>query len=193
MVRAYRDDVSDHRRRELEAASSRAGMFNASALMLGAILGAAECAAVLARDAVEGTETGLVFFFPDRFLAPGAASPKVIVIVSSANMTLLQPLLPKWIPDVQHSQPLVVLVREGRAIAICGSVRRTAHVHEAGVEFAVEFRGRGYAAHVVAAWARTVRASGIEPLYSADWYNTASRSVARKLELVMYGDELLIR
>ncbi len=54
---------------------------------------------------------------------------------------------------------------DGRAVAICDSARRTAHVAEAGVDTPPEFRGRGYAALVTAAWAQAIRAAGITPVY----------------------------
>jgi hypothetical protein len=41
-------------------------------------------------------------------------------------------------------------------------------------------------------WARAVRALGAEPLYSTSWQNAASRAVARKLGLVLYGTDLSI-
>jgi hypothetical protein len=43
---------------------------------------------------------------------------------------------------------------------------------------------------VVAAWARAIRESGGEPLYSTSWDNKASRGVARKLGLLLYGEDL---
>jgi len=69
-------------------------------------------------------------------------------------------------------------------------VRVTPVAYEVGVETAPEFRGRGYAAPVVAAWARVVREAGRIPLYSTSWENTASQAVARKLGLVQYGSDL---
>lgn len=63
---------------------------------------------------------------------------------------------------------------------------------EAGVETARPYRGRGYAARVVAAWAREVRDMGRVPLYSTSWKNEASRAVARKLALICFGNDLHI-
>lgn len=115
-----------------------------------------------------------------------------VVLVTDSNADLLRPLLSAWLPDVHHSPPLMACVAGGEAVAVCGSVRITAKVHEAGVETAAPFRGRGFALAVVAAWAREVRARGAEPLYSTAWSNTASRTVARKLGLVLYGTDLNI-
>jgi len=64
--------------------------------------------------------------------------------------------------------------------------------HEAGVETAPPYRGRGHAAQVVAAWARAVLELGRVPLYSTSWQNEASRAVARKLSLIRFGDDLHI-
>ena len=97
-----------------------------------------------------------------------------------------------WAPDIQTSAPLVALVFDGQAVAICGSVRITPRAHEAGVETAAPFRGRGYARAVVAAWSAAVRALDVEPLYSTTWQNTASRALARSLGLVSIGRDLHI-
>jgi hypothetical protein len=42
---------------------------------------------------------------------------------------------------------------------------------------------------VVAAWANAIRAGGRIPLYGTAWSNASSRAVARKLGLVMYGED----
>jgi predicted GNAT family acetyltransferase len=69
-------------------------------------------------------------------------------------------------------------------------VRRTRAAHDAGVETAAAFRGRGYARLVVAAWARAVRDLDCVPFYSTSWQNDASRGVARALGLVLFGSDL---
>jgi len=71
-------------------------------------------------------------------------------------------------------------------------VRITPEAHEAGVESLPEFRGRGYATDVVAAWALLVKSLGALPLYSTSWENTASQAVATKLQLVQYGGDFHI-
>ncbi len=57
------------------------------------------------------------------------------------------------------------------------------------METAADYRGRGYAATVTAAWALAIRASGRIPLYSTSWDNTASLAVARKLGLIAYASD----
>lgn len=137
---------------------------------------------------------GPAFHFPaeiaDLPIPHRRATGGAIVLVTEANVDVLRPLLPAWVPDVHRSPPLVALVVDGQAVTVCGSVRITPRVHEAGVDTAPPFRGRGYAPRVVAAWARAVRALGAEPLYSTSWQNAASRAVARKLGLVLYGTDL---
>ena len=97
--------------------------------------------------------------------------------------------LEPWLEDIGQSEPLVALVREGRAVSVCGSVRITPEAHEAGVETSAGARGRGFAVAVVAAWARAVRELGAEPLYSTSWDNAASQAVACKLGLIPYASD----
>ena len=152
----------------------------------------ARYAAILAQSApIRTTEAGPAFSFPAH-LRPTAGTSGTVVLVTEANSHLLHPLLSAWVPDVRQSPPLMALVENGRAVAVCASVRITPRAHEAGVDTAAEFRGRGYAPIVVAEWARAVRALGAEPLYSTSWQNAASRAVARKLSLVQFGSDLHI-
>lgn len=194
-----RHDVDDALCRALAAAAADAPVdFATEVASGGRAVDPARYLALLA-PAAPGTavEGGPAFYFPTDVPDPptldgdGAAGGGV-VLVTDANADVLRPLLPAWVPDVHRSPPLVALVVGGRAVAVCGSVRITARVHEAGVDTAAPLRGRGYAPRVVAAWARAVRALGAEPLYSTSWQNAASRAVARKLGLVVYGTDLHI-
>ena len=132
---------------------------------------------------------GPAFSFPTTLDTPDGSNGDVVAI-AARNAALLEPLLSGWISDAHRSLPLMALVVSDRAVAVCGSVRATANAHEAGVETAPAFRGRGYAGLVVTAWAREVRARNAEPLYSTSWQNSASRAVARKCGLIAFGSDL---
>ena len=96
-----------------------------------------------------------------------------------------------WLADeLEVSEPVFVVLDGNRIVSLCHSSRNAAHAAEAGVETLEGYRGRGYAAAVVAHWAREVRAEGREPLYSTSWDNVASRALARSLGLILYGADL---
>jgi GNAT superfamily N-acetyltransferase len=119
----------------------------------------------------------------DRDTAP-LAPP---IAIDDTNAQLLRSGLDAWLPDVQHSQPLVAVVAGGRAVSLCASVRISAAVHCAGVETLPEYRRRGYAVSAVAAWARAVRARGAMPFYSTSWDSVASQAVAARLGASLAG------
>ncbi|GIP32101.1 hypothetical protein J2TS4_13110 [Paenibacillus sp. J2TS4] len=123
------------------------------------------------------------------FLVPGEAEPTLqVVSITRENMTEWLHGGFEWLTsEIDYAQPCIALVREGRAVSICRSVRITSNAHEAGLETLDLFRGRGYAAAVVAGWAMAVRELGGIPLYSTSWENLASQSVARKSALSLYG------
>ena len=66
---------------------------------------------------------------------------------------------------------------------------RSAQAAEAGVETTESARGQGHASAAVAAWAAAVLGEGRLPLYSTAWENRASQGVARRLGMVLYGDD----
>ncbi|KEQ26004.1 kasugamycin N-acetyltransferase AAC(2')-IIb [Paenibacillus tyrfis] len=123
------------------------------------------------------------------YLIPDATVPTMeVVSVTRENMTELLRGSFEWlISEIDYAQPCIALVREGRAVSICRSVRITSRAHEAGLETLDEFRGRGYAAEVVAGWAMAVRQIEGIPLYSTLCDNFSSQSVARKSGLSYYG------
>ena len=111
--------------------------------------------------------------------------------VTSTAAELVRLLSPVLVADeLPWRLPCLALLDDGRMASVCFSARNTPIAAEAGVETLEEFRGRGYATAVVAAWARAVRQEGRIPLYSTSWDNLASRSVARKLGLILYGADL---
>ncbi|MGH2533324.1 MAG: GNAT family N-acetyltransferase [Thermomicrobiales bacterium] len=98
-----------------------------------------------------------------------------------------------WLADeYPHRRPCLAVLHEGRAVSVCFSARNTPEAAEAGVETVEACRGRGYAVAAIAAWAIAVRAEGRIPLYSTSWDNLASRRVASKLGLRLYGADLWI-
>jgi hypothetical protein len=130
----------------------------------------------------EGEEGGPAYCFPDRSDMAGGAVP-----VTEYNADVLQRWLPEWLPDVSTQLPIMAVLVDGAAVAICACARAPGEATEAGVETHVAFRGHGYAGTATAAWARAIRDRGILPLYSTGWRNTASQRVAAKLGLIRYG------
>jgi hypothetical protein len=128
---------------------------------------------------------------------PAFAFPEVMPSARDEAELLLDPHEVPTAPELgwlrlaqPHEHPLAVARNDrGEVVAVCHSSRSTPAAAEAGVETASAYRGRGLAGVVVSRWARAVRAEGRLPLYSTDWSNHASRAVARKLGLVMYGED----
>ncbi len=81
------------------------------------------------------------------------------------------------------------MVRDGAAVSVCFSARIGTGAAAAGVETLPDFRSRGYATAVTAAWGAAIREAGRIPLYSTAWENLASRGVARRAGLIMFGAE----
>jgi RimJ/RimL family protein N-acetyltransferase len=145
--------------------------------------------ATLARDApLAGTWSGPAWHFPDEI----PASEHEVVRVTTADDDLVRPVFPLLADDLPWCQPCLAIIADGRLASLCFSSRNTPIAAEAGVNTLEEFRGRGYAPAVVGAWGQAVRAEGRIPLYSTSWDNLASRSVAHKLGLVLYGADLSI-
>lgn len=185
VVRRFRHDVDRALRRELDTALHEEHLENHT---LDSPMDPSRYQAILGRVApVQRTWEGPAFVFPDD-MPPGTDA----VRVTHENAQLLRPYLESWLPDVDLGGPMYALVLDGHAVAVCASVRQTSVADEAGVDTAASFRGRGFAAQVVAAWARAVRAESRVPFYSTAWENEASRAVARKLGLAQFGSDLHI-
>lgn len=136
---------------------------------------------------VRESEAGPAYYFAEYAEPSGH-----LLTITEANAKLLRGGFEDFVDELPTWQPFVALVEGGRAVSLCRSVRITRAAHEAGVETLPEFRGRGYAKEVTAAWARLVRSTGALPLYSTSWKNAASQSVARKLRLTMYAADFHI-
>jgi len=95
--------------------------------------------------------------------------------------------------DLLPQTDCFAIVRGGEVVSACWTSRFLGGVAaEAGLRTRESERGNGFALRVVAAWARRMRESGTEPLYSTQWSNSASRGVARRLGLVFCGEDLHI-
>ena len=110
-----------------------------------------------------------------------------VIRVTAENAIVLAGHLEEWIDDPPTCQPMIGRVVAGHVVSLCASVRITPGIHEAGVETHPMFRGKGYAAEAVAAWAAAVRTERARPVYSTSWDNKASQAVARKLGLIRFG------
>ena len=134
------------------------------------------------KSLLEGrVDSGPSFVFPERIARPAG----VLVI---EDVDVLSRHFSGWTAsEIPGCGPIVGVLADGYAVSVCFSARRSDEAAEAGVETAVDWRGRGLAARVTAAWALAVRESGRIPLYSTSWSNGASLAVARKLGLVRFG------
>jgi RimJ/RimL family protein N-acetyltransferase len=128
---------------------------------------------------------------PAFWIPQGIAVPDHVVLVGKDNQALLAANFAWLLPLTSAEQrgPLSATVVDGQAVAVCFCARLTTQAAEAGLETAAAYRGHGYGGAAVAGWAAAIRASGRLPLYSTWWENLASRRVAEKLGLVLYGED----
>jgi hypothetical protein len=141
--------------------------------------------AALERHApVSAMRGGPAYRFPE--VIPEAGD---VVAVTAENRRLVRATFPWLDEEIDDWQPCFAALAAGEAVSVCFS-SRIGGVVEAGVETLEGFRGRGYATAVTAAWARAVRATGRIPVYSTAWENVASQRVARRLGLVMFGEDM---
>lgn len=152
---------------------------------------------VLRRSAEVTNEwCGPAYRFPAERLAAFAEQDSEVVCVSPNDEHLLERHFAGWISELAPRQPCFAILVDGQAVSICCSARPHDTVGSdpaaaaASLETAEPYRGRGYAARVVAAWAADLNRIGVIPLYSTSWTNRGSRAVAAKLGLVAYGEDL---
>ena len=141
---------------------------------------------VLATDAPVTSQ----WFGPAWAIPASLAPPPGITPVAITDGADVAATFPDLVADVASQQPFFAVRADGAVVAACFSSRLSPVAAEAGVNTLETYRGRGYAAAVVAAWADAVRRRGLQPLYSTSWDNLASQGVARKLGLVLYGADL---
>ena len=131
-------------------------------------------------------ERGPAYWIPDS-VRPSTDA----VLISEANAHLLEAHFPWKLSSRSdfRTEPVVATIMHGKAVSICFCARITSLAAEAGVETAEALRGQGYASAAVAGWAVVVHKRGLIPLYSTVWENVASQGVARKLGMVLFGDD----
>lgn len=128
---------------------------------------------------------------PAWWLPTTSPLPTAAILITDANVHLLQPHFPWMVPPTAYHKlgPVAAVVADGCAVAVCFCSRIPGQATEAGVETVEAYRGRGYASAAVALWANAVRDMGCLPLYSTDWENLASQAIARKLGAELYGED----
>jgi len=128
--------------------------------------------------------SGPAFIFPDEI-------PKPADVELVDRLELLERHFRGWIAEeIPGCSPIVAVVERGYPVSVCFcATKNSAPAVEAGLETAPDYRRCGFAARVTAAWAYAIRASGLIPLYSTNWSNTASLAVARKLRLIQYASD----
>lgn len=135
----------------------------------------------------EHQEIQKIFEGPAYKLPRGITFPSDVLKITKDNVHLLKNSFDYMLSELQFWEPCFVKFVNGNAVSICFSSRIANASHEAGVETLTDFRGKGYAAEVVAAWASDIYEMNRIPTYSTSWDNDASQSVARKLKCELYG------
>lgn len=113
------------------------------------------------------------------------------VLISTANAHLLKTHFAWAISMVTDAKygPIAVALVEGIAVSICFCSRIPGRATEAGVETVAAAWGKGLATAAVARWAEEVWRLGYLPLYGTSWGNLASQRIARKLDMLLYGED----
>ena len=131
-------------------------------------------------------ERGPAYWIPNNRQAPAA-----VVQITDANKHLLEAYFPWKITSRSGFKigPMTAAIVQNKAVSICYCARLTPAAAEAGVETTKVFRGQGFGSAAVAGWASAIRQRDLLPLYSTTWENLASQSIARKFDMVQYGDD----
>lgn len=140
----------------------------------------------------EQEEIQKIFEGPAYKIPRGVTVPDDVIKITKDNVHLLENSHNYMITELQFWEPCFAKLVNGKAVSICFSSRIADASCEAGVETLSDFRGKGYAAEVVAAWAADIYKTNRIPSYSTSWDNAASQSVAKKLKCDLYGTDLSI-
>jgi hypothetical protein len=129
---------------------------------------------------------------PVYVVAEPPAVPFGAVRVDPNDPRLLIAHYPNTAEGLRFMQPCWAIPVDGRAVAVCRSVRVHGMHREAGADTLAEFRLRGYGTDVVAAWALDLLKADLVPLYSTNWENIGSLGIARKLKMKQLAVEFRI-
>lgn len=126
------------------------------------------------------------------YYVPKVDYPHDVVTITPENINLVQTYFSWLFETLADYAPVVSVVEDGNAVAVCFCSRITPRVAEAGVYTEANYRGHGYATKVAQGWVAAVHSTGRQPLYSTSWSNHASQAIARKLGAVQYGADYSI-
>ncbi|MSP22770.1 MAG: GNAT family N-acetyltransferase [Dehalococcoidia bacterium] len=157
-----------------------------TALEASASLSGAALESILGSPALIDEHRGTAFTFPEVLTPPASE----IELVNDPRWLATVPQL-AWVREATAAAHPLCVARNsmGEVVAVCHSSRSIPNAAVAGVETAEAFRGRGLGIAVVAGWAAAVRAEGRQPFYGTSWSNAASLGIARRLGLVMFGED----
>ncbi|WP_411142179.1 GNAT family N-acetyltransferase [Streptomyces sp. x-80] len=147
----------------------------------------ADVVRLLARHApVTQSFAGPAFAVPD---SAGTPAPPGITLrdCDPSESSFFRETFPEVAGTLAERQPAVAAFDGHRAVAVCCAARDGGEAYEAGTETLPSHRGRGIASALVTRWARLVRARGARPLYSTEWDNHSSLSVAKRLAMEQYA------
>ena len=131
--------------------------------------------------------SGPAFIVPEGDLPMGDAA-----LVTQGNAHVLRSSFAGWMKEVDDAQPFYAVVVDSRAVSTCGTVRRSVHGIEAGVDTLGGYRRRGYARRAVAAWCRAAQQENLIGFYSTNWSNGASLALASSLGLKQFAIEFSV-
>jgi RimJ/RimL family protein N-acetyltransferase len=169
-TRYFRDDVALNVRTALNALSSDVALHDAK--MVCSIL-----------SGCDDIHMGKSYIFPKPL---SFADYSDVVRLESHHQALIE----RYEPQMNvNDRTIYAIIVDTRIISTCESSRENDKAGEAWVRTLPEYRGRGYAHQVTAAWAHSLQQQGKVPFYSHTHTNTASAAVARKLHLIQYIED----
>jgi hypothetical protein len=108
-------------------------------------------------------------------------------VFAGKGYTFAQPPSPDEYPDAIFHDGCYVIKVDGKPVSWAWTSQESEQAAELAVETALEYRRRGYARQVVAAWAARVLGKGKVAFYSHEVGNTASEALAQSLGVVQYA------